>query len=318
VITESTRPLVQSILETTSGYLHPQYAASLSEFGVPRELPRSGGWVLERSIPGTMFSDAMGCYPLFACRDWSQLAADLDDLAQDLVCLSVVTDPFGEYDAALLWECFPDKVVPFKEHFHIDLERPMEECVQHEHRRNARRALKRLQVEQCRDATKACEEWTQLYECLIDRHGITGVRAFSPTAFTLQFQVPGLVALRALYQGVTAGMALVCVQDDAAYLHLSACSPLGYQMDASTALYWSAIEYCRDRGLKWLNLGAGAGVNPDDRDGLTRYKRGWSTGTRTVYFCGRIFDREIYDRIVRAGDIRDMAYFPAYRAGEFA
>ncbi len=297
-MTESKSPLVQSILETASGYLHPQYASSLAEFGVPRELPRSGGWILERSIPGTMFSDAMGCYPLFACRDWSQLAADLEDVAQDLVCLSVVTDPFGEYDEALLEECFPDKVVPFKEHFHIDLEQPMEEYIQREHRRNARRALKRLQVEQCRDESKAGEDWTQLYEHLIDRHEITGIRAFSPTVFALQFQVPGLVAFRASHEGALAGMALLYVRDDVAYIHLSACSPLGYEMDASSALYWRVIEYCRDRGLKWLNLGAGAGVNHDASDGLTRYKRGWSTGARTVYFCGRIFDRETYAQVV--------------------
>jgi hypothetical protein len=217
----------------------------------------------------------------------------------------------------LLEECFPDRVVPFKEHFRIDLERSMEEYVQHEHRRNARRALKRLQVEWCRDETKAMEDWTQLYEHLIDRHGITGIRAFSRAAFALQFQVPGLVAFRASYQGAMAGMALVYVQDDLAYLHLSACSPLGYEMDASSALYWRVIEYCRDRGLKWLNLGAGAGVSTDASDGLTRYKRGWSTGSRTVYFCGRIFDRQTYDQIVKTMRIQDTNYFPAYRAGEF-
>jgi hypothetical protein len=309
------RSSVKSILETTSGYLHPQYAASLAEFGVPRELPRSGGWILERSIPGTPYQDAMGCYPLFACHDWSQLAADLEDLAEDLVSLSLVTDPFGEYDEALLEECFPDKVAAFKEHFRIDLECPMEEYVQREHRRNARRALKRLQVESCRDEARAVADWTQLYEYLIERHGITGIRAFSPTAFALQFQVPGLLAFRASYEGATVAMALLYVQDNVAYFHLSACSPLGYEMDASSALYWHVIEHCRDRGLKWFNLGAG--LSTDANDGLTRYKRGWSTGTRKVYFCGRIFDRETYDRIVKTKGVRDMIYFPAYRAGEF-
>ena len=58
-----------------SGYMHLGYAESLVEFGTPRELPRSGGWVLERQIPGFSYRDAMGCYPLFACQDWSQCAA---------------------------------------------------------------------------------------------------------------------------------------------------------------------------------------------------------------------------------------------------
>jgi hypothetical protein len=42
-----------------NGYLRPGYAESL-EFGTPRELPRCGGWVLERQIPGFPDQDAMG------------------------------------------------------------------------------------------------------------------------------------------------------------------------------------------------------------------------------------------------------------------
>jgi hypothetical protein len=259
----------------------------------------------------------MGCYPLFACCDWSQLAVDLAEMADSLISLSIVTDPFGGYDKALLEKCFPDRVLPFKEHFYIDLQRPMEEYIQREHRRNARRALKRLQVDHCEEAPDFMEDWAKIYGHLIQRHGITGIRAFSPTAFALQLRVPGLVVFRALHQGEPVGMLLSYVQDHTAYLHLSACSPLGYEMDASSALYWRAIEYCRDRGLKWLGLGAGAGVSGDGGDGLTRYKQGWSTGTRTVYFCGRVFDRGTYDQIVRAQGAQDNDYFPAYRVGEF-
>jgi hypothetical protein len=308
---------MKSMPGTESGYLHAEYAASLSQFGVPRQLPRCSGWVLERAIPSTTLRDAMGCYPLFVCRDWTRLADDLADLADGLVCLSLVTDPFGEYDEALLQECFPDKVVPFKQHFCIDLTRPMEDYVQREHRRNARRALKRLQVERCSDVTACLEEWTRLYGCLIQRHGITGIQAFSPAAFARQFEVPGLVVFRASYQGTTVGMVLLYILDHIAYFHLSASGLLGYEMDASSALYWRAIEYCRDRGLKWLNLGTGAGVNAGSQNGLARYKRGWSTGIRTVYFCGRVFNREVYDQIVQTCGIQDRVYFPAYRAGEF-
>jgi len=303
--------------EIISGYLHAQYANSLAEFGVPQELPRSGGWILKRSIPGVPFRDAMGCYPLFTCRNWSQLATDLADLANDLVCLSVVTDPYGEYDRTQLETCFPDKVIPFKQHFCIDLERSMNDYIQHEHRRNAYRALKRLRVERCEDATTYIGDWSTLYEHLIRRHGITGIRAFSRGAFAAQFKVPGLVAFRASYQDTTVAMALAYIRDNVAYIHLSACDPLGYKMDASSALYWRLIEHCRDRGLKWLNLGAGAGVSADETDGLTRFKRGWSTGTRTVYFCGRIFNRPAYDQIVKSKGLQDSVYFPAYRAGEF-
>ncbi len=179
------------------------------------------------------------------------------------------------------------------------------------------RLPERLRVERCEDAAAYMEDWSRLYEHLIRRHGITGIRAFSHHAFATQFKVPGLVAFRALYQGTTVAMALAYVRDNVAYIHLSACDPVGDKTDASSALYWRLIEHCRDRGLKWLNLGAGAGANGDGNDGLTRFKRGWSTGTRTVYFCGRIFNRPAYDRIVKSKGLQDSVYFPAYQAGEF-
>ena len=42
----------------------------------------------------------------------------------DLESLSLVTDPFGDYTESELHACFPDLVVPFKEHYVIDLEKP--------------------------------------------------------------------------------------------------------------------------------------------------------------------------------------------------
>src|SRR5438093_1510186 len=76
--------------ETVTGYMHPRYARSHQEFGSPRELPRCRGWVLERPIPGFAYTDAMGCYPLFACQDWSQLHLDVEDLRNKLVSLVLV------------------------------------------------------------------------------------------------------------------------------------------------------------------------------------------------------------------------------------
>ncbi len=142
--------------------------------------------------------------------------------------------------------------------------------------------------------------------------------AFSPAAFARQFEVPGLVIFRASYRGAPAGMLLWYVQGEVAYYHLGAFGPLGYELQSSFALFWHAIEYFGAGGLRWLDLGAGAGVNGDASDGLSRFKRGWSTGTRTAYFCGRIFDPKAYARIARARGVADTGYFPAYRKGEFA
>jgi hypothetical protein len=81
-------------------------------------------------------------------------------------------------------------------------------------------------------------------------------------------------------------------------------------------VFASAREYFSQHGCRFLNLGAGAGLGPS-ADGLSRFKQGWSTSTRTAYLCGRVLDRDAYDRLVRDSHRGGSDYFPAYRAGEF-
>jgi hypothetical protein len=265
--------------------------------------------VLERAAPGgAPARDAMGCYPLFACRDWSRLADDVEELAAagGLVSLSLVTDPFGEHDPARLRRPFPDVLVPFKEHFVVELGRAPEEFVAAHHRRNARRALESLRVEvRAGDAAGLAAEWTRLYSHLVERHHVRGLTAFSAASFAKQLAVPGLTVLRATRGGETVGMTL-WYEDGrgVAYYHLGAYSPEGYERRASFALFWRALEHFGAAGLRWLCLGAGAGLSGGGEDGLSR---------------GRVFDRRRYEELARARGIDPAAagYFPAYRAGEF-
>jgi hypothetical protein len=246
-----------------------------------------------------------------------QLHADLEDLGEEVVSLALVTDPFGGYDVDYLYHCFADVVVPFKEHYVVDLTCSMETFVSSHHRRYARKALQDVQIERCQDLAQFLNEWVGLYASLIERHNIKGIQAFSRIAFAKQFQVPGLVMFRSLHQGNTVGMTLWYIQGEVGYYHLGAFSPLGYKIRVSHALFWFAIKYFAAHSLRWLNLGAGVGVKNDAGDGLSRFKRGWSTETRTTYFCGRIFNHKRYAEIAEAKGISYDEYFPAYRKGEF-
>ncbi len=299
-----------------TGYLHVGYTRSLMEFGIPRELPRCGGWILERQIPGFFNHDAMGCYPLFLCQDWSQLQHDLEEIRDELVCLFMVTDPFGKYDQACLSRCFKDTVFPYKEHFIVDLSYPINDIVpSKDTRKSTRKAIKDLHVEKCQKPVQFTEECVALYNTLILRHNIKGIRAFSEKAIAKQLSIPGMIMFRALHEGVTVGIHLWYVIGEVGYSHLSAYSSIGYKLRAAYALQWSAIEYFTGK-IRWLNQGAG--IKRDGTDGLSRFKRRWSTGTRTAYFCGRIFDHARYSEIVKVKGIIDTDYFPAYRKGEFS
>lgn len=298
-----------------NGLAHPDYAGSLAEFGLPRELPSCGGWVLERPIEGCQDHDAMGCYPLFVCRDWSQLHTDLRSLEDDLVCLSMVTDPFGKYDEVLLHDCF-DKVIPFKQHYVTDLSQPIEQIVTRHHRKYARKALRSLSVEVSTEPIRYLDEWTALYAELATRFNARGIRAFSRNAFARQLTIPGVVMFRVLHQGTVVAAHLHFLQDRFCYGNLAGISALGQELMASYALYWSEIEYFTGKA-DWIDWGAGAGIKAGASDGLTQFKQGWSTGTRTSWFCGRILNQKRYAELAATAACETTGYFPAYRSGEF-
>src|SRR5690348_16836897 len=85
-----------------AGYASREYAESLAEFGEVCKLPRCGGWLLGSQTPQTNFYDATGCYPLFSCKDWSLLGADLESLAERFVSVRLVTDLFASVDFSQL------------------------------------------------------------------------------------------------------------------------------------------------------------------------------------------------------------------------
>lgn len=298
---------------STGGYRHPGYAASLQEFGEPRFLPACRGWILERPIPATPWRDAMGCYPIFTCQDWTRLHEDVAALRTDLVALSLVTDPFGNFSPADLQRAF-ERVTPYKEHFVLDLQQNPHDAVSAHHRRNARRAQQRVDVQLVSQPINLLDEWTALYDVLINRHNITGITAFSRRAFAQQLQVPGTVLLSAQADGETVGITWWYKSDYVAYYHLGAYSPSGYALMASFALFWAAIDYFKDH-MRWLSLGAGAGATAAE-SGLTRFKRGWASDTRPVYFCSQILAPAQYQQLVDTNGVTRTDYFPAYRGKE--
>ena len=299
-----------------TGYLHQAYADSLRPVGASQWLPQCGGWILRRRIPGATQADAMGCYPLFACRHWQHLRADVEAMRGDLVTLTLVADPFGRYRTSELQAAFPDVCRPYKEHYVVDLCTAPRLPHSANHRRNLARAQGLIEVEESAAPVAHASEWIALYEHLIVRHGISGVAAFPPSTLTAQLQVPGLTMIRAVHDGQTAGITLWYLQDDVAYYHLGAHNEVGYASGASFVMFQFAIDHFRTRAT-WLNLGAGAGATGDALDGLTRFKRGWASGTRTAWLCGRVFDRRAYAMLASVERHGDAGYFPAYRAGEF-
>jgi hypothetical protein len=262
----------------------------------------------------------MGCYPLFACHDWSRLRGDCDALDGEVVTLGLVADPFGNFTEQDLQAGF-DRVTRFKDHFVVDRARAA--APGKHHRYYARKAARDVEVERRASPPELLDAWVALYDNLVKRHGLRGIKAFSRRAFDVQLRTPGVVMLTATHRGELVGAHLWYVRGDAAYSHLMALSDAGYALNASYVLYWRATQetdtyLSPDVRRLDLGAGAGAGVGTEGTDGLTQFKRGWSNATCPVYFCGRVLDAERYARLTAASGNGQTDYFPAYRKGEFA
>ncbi len=298
------------------GYASAGYARSMRYAGTPLALPHCGGWVLERPIAGTTFRDATGCYPVFACGDWTRIGDDVKALARrGLVSLTLVADAFADLDPAQLQQHF-DVVRVFKQHFVADLARAPEQIASAHHRYEARKALRRLELDASWRPLELLDEWTTLYAHLVARHRISGLRAFPATAFRDLFALDGVCLMRARHKGEMVGAQLIVLQKDVAHAHLAAFSPSGYRLGASYALDWFALDTLRDRAC-WIDWGGQPGPEQGAPDGLSRYKKGWSSTGRTTWLLGAILNRAAYTGVARSRD-SGSSYFPVYRQGEFA
>jgi hypothetical protein len=297
-----------------SAYLDPLYIESLSEWGTPKKLNHCGGWILERPIPSSNDHDAMGPYPIFMCEDWDLIEKDLKELGDDLVSVSLVTDPFGNSTQAVLEESF-DVVSPFKEHYITDLDVPIDEAVTKHHRYYSRRGFKDVQVEIIENPIDYLDEWVALFTSISGRHHIEGLRAFSRSSFEKQLRIPGMIMFRATQHSQPVGEALCFIHGNVAYGHLMGINETGHELGVTYPIYWTHLTYLKGK-VKWINWGGVSGISNDESSGLAKFKKGWSTEKRTAFFCGKILNNMKYQSLVSSSRATNSTYFPLYRAGE--
>ena len=112
-------------------------------------------------------------------------------------------------------------------------------------------------------------------------------------------RVPGLVAsVRSMIRGYGG---------HAAWYHRarSASTTAAYSEkawgEASYAVFWTSAVPLRD-DFRWLILGAGAGESCDGTDGLTRFKKGWSTSVARLSSGGHVARPDRYEELCRGQD----------------
>ncbi len=295
-------------------YGSPAYARTLSHYGTAVELHNAGGCVFHRPILGSDRHDLVGPYPWAEFDDWSAVRADLDrSLGRDVLPVSavLVVSPTSGVDRETLRRNFPDHLAEFKQHYLVDLSIDLQSRFRSSHRRKMRRAATGVTVEPIVVMSSFAPSWVELYSHLMDRHQIEGVARFPPESLRQQLELPGSMAFAAVDGDLVLGAITFMVSGTTAAYHLGSYSPAGYEREVAFALFPAAFEYLRDIGVRLVNLGGGAGLASARDDGLTQFKRGWSTRSEASLLCGRIIDREAYSSL--SADAGDSTYFPRYR-----
>lgn len=302
----------------TYGYRSPLYARAFAHLGWAVDLPECGGHVLLRPVPSSDGVDAQGCYPVFSCGEPTRLAADIRELSarvpSPLVTVSLVPDPLLDWPDDALREIFPVRraLAP-----HVVIEPGnWTETVSAHHRRAISRAERHgLDISVEEQPLAFIPEWCALYDTLVTRASITGLRRFSPAIFEAMAVVPGTRIVSARLHGAVVGADWYFLDEARAYAHLSAYSDEGYRVGASYPLMAAALEDLAARGIERLDIG-GVPANRES-DGLGAFKAGWSPLRRSSTFLGAVIDARRYaDAGGQTGRPAD-AFFPIYRRSDY-
>ncbi|HSM24737.1 MAG TPA: hypothetical protein VK856_07745, partial [Anaerolineaceae bacterium] len=264
---------------------------------------------------GTPYFDAMGPYPLFFCEHWENLTDDLNNLSEQLISVSMVVGPFSDIPLDDYNQYF-EVLYPYKDHYILDTSLPLIESISKHGRIDARRALKDVTVEHRVSPDIDLDEWVDLYHHLIIRHNISGIRAFSRESFAKQLAIPNTHYFRAVHNGEVVAGNLFYIQDNVAYGHLLAITPLGYKFGASHANKWVAIQHL-SKTIRWISYGGGTVKNGAKKNGLDAFKLGWSNTIRKSYFIGKVMQKEIYDHLTDVYNQSHQKWFPSYRTNDF-
>ena len=291
------------------------YARTQLHIGDPLWLERSAGVVLKRRIGDGAHHDLVGPYPWAGFDDWSTLGADLDAFVDaGLASATFVIAPTSNYSTGDLETSFPDYLVDFKPHHLVDLTTDFSAAYSRSHRRKIRGIGSDVECAHLSDPVAEADAWVGLYRQLVERHRIVGPANFPESALRRHLESDGMETFIARVGGRPVGMVLFIRSGATAAYHLGAYGPAGYRHNVAWGLFPLAFEYLRNAGIDLVNLGGAAGVTTDGMDGLSQFKRGWSSRSKMARIGGRILDRALFDELT--GELSPGGFWPPYRSAE--
>ena len=163
------------------------------------------------------------------------------------------------------------------------------------------------------------DDFIRLYYATMDKNSASEYYYFDKNYFEQLKAIPDnkLILINAYAERKIIASAMFMYSDKYLHYHLSSTDPGFYSYAANNIILSTAIDYGRERGLKWLHLGGG--LSSSEKDNLFRFKRSFGrtdNNLKDFYLGKAVFMPEVYEKlcvIARANGVENDGFFPAYR-----
>lgn len=163
------------------------------------------------------------------------------------------------------------------------------------------------------------DDFITLYYATMDKNSASDYYYFDRNYFEQLKAIPDnkLILINGYVEGQIIASAMFMCGDEYMHYHLSSTNPEFYSYAANNLILATAIEYGREKGMKWLHLGGG--LSSSEKDNLFKFKRNFGrteNNLKDFYLGKAVFMPEIYDKLcktARVNGVENDGFFPAYR-----
>lgn len=180
-------------------------------------------------------------------------------------------------------------------------------------RQNIRKALKKG-VSYNVSKNVNIEKFKQIYYSTMNRNNASDYYYFDENYFKdcLKYFKNNLIFVEAIYQDNTIAAGLYFIWNKTIHIHLSGTLSEYLYLSPAYILRYAVTLWGKENGYELIHHGGGR--TNDENDGLFKFKKQFGINTSYKFYIGKkIWNYEIYNKLMKLTGNPSNDYFPAYR-----
>ena len=181
-------------------------------------------------------------------------------------------------------------------------------------RKYIRRAIKAGVTWDVIEKPEDVSEFIDIYYSTMDRDKAKGFYYFPQRYFEECVRLFGdhIILVRALYEGKVIAEGFYITYGNTIHAHLSGTLKEYISLSPAYVIKYATVVWGKEHGYKLIHYGGGTSNNPENS--LFQFKCKFTKGTQFDFYIGRkIWNPEIYQKLVELTGKFDTKFFPKYR-----